>query len=41
MPTGEKLKIISPYAKKIRKKGEKWQDAVKRATISLKKKNLI
>lgn len=37
MPTGEKMKIISPHAKKIRKKNEKWQDAIKRATLQLRK----
>ena len=37
MARGQKIKIISETAKKIRKKGEIWQEAVKRATIELKK----
>ena len=37
MPTGEKIKVISAHPKKIRKKDEKWQDAIKRATIELRK----
>jgi cell division protein ZapA (FtsZ GTPase activity inhibitor) len=34
---GEKIKLISAFAKKIRKEGEKWTDAIKRATNELKK----
>jgi hypothetical protein len=39
---GEKIKLISAHAKKIWKQGkEKWTDAIKRATIELKKENKI
>jgi hypothetical protein len=41
MPQGEKIKLISAHAKKIRKKDEKWQDAIKRATIELQKQKKI
>lgn len=41
MPQGEKIKLISQHAKKIRKKEEKWQDAVRRATIELRKQKKI
>jgi hypothetical protein len=41
MAKGEKIKIISAYAKETRKKGEKWVDAIKRATAHLKKQNKI
>lgn len=37
MARGQKISIISDYAKKIRKEGEKWTDAIKRATLELKK----
>jgi hypothetical protein len=37
MPQGEKIKLISAHAKKIRKENEKWQDAIRRATIELRK----
>jgi hypothetical protein len=38
---GEKIKVISAYAKKIRKENEKWTDAIKRATLQLKKEGKI
>jgi hypothetical protein len=40
---GEKIKLISAHAKKIwdKEKGEKWTQAIKRATIELKKQNKI
>jgi hypothetical protein len=40
---GEKIKIISTHAKKIWKKaeGEKWTDAIKRASALLKKEGKI
>ena len=38
---GEKIKIISAHAKKIRKPNEKWTEAIKRATQELKKENKI
>ena len=40
---GEKIKLISAHAKKIWKKaqGEKWKDAIKRASAELKKLNKI
>ena len=41
MAQGEKIKLISAHAKKIRKKDEKWTDAIKRATQELKKQNKI
>lgn len=48
MPTtttkkGEKIKLISAHAKKIwdKEKGEKWKDAIKRASVELKKQNKI
>ena len=41
MPQGEKIKLISAHAKKIRKKEEKWQDAVRRETIELRKQKKI
>lgn len=37
MAQGEKIKLISAHAKVIRKAGEKWQEAIKRATLELKK----
>jgi hypothetical protein len=36
-----KVTIISQHAKSIRKEGEKWTDAIKRATVELKKQNKI
>jgi hypothetical protein len=41
MPAGEKIKLISQHAKKIRKKDEKWQEAVRRATLELRKQKKI
>lgn len=41
MAQGEKIKIISAHAKKIRKENEKWTDAIKRATAELKKQKKI
>lgn len=41
MPSGEKIKLISQYAKEIRKKDERWQEAVRRATIELRKQKKI
>jgi hypothetical protein len=38
---GDKIKLISTHAKKIRKEGEKWTDAIKRASAELKKQNKI
>lgn len=40
---GEKIKIISARAKEIWKKdkGEKWTDAIKRASSELKKEKKI
>jgi hypothetical protein len=40
---GEKIKIISAHAKKIWKKaeGEKWTEAIKRASALLKKEGKI
>ena len=40
---GEKIKLISAHAKKIWKKaeGEKWTDAIKRASAELKKDKKI
>mgnify|MGYP003347994125 CR=1 FL=1 len=40
---GEKIKQIAAHAKKIWKKeqGEKWKDAIKRASVELKKQNKI
>jgi hypothetical protein len=38
---GEKLQLISAHAKKTRKENEKWTDAIKRATLELKKSNKI
>jgi len=40
---GEKIKLISAHAKKIWNKegGEKWKDAIKRASVDLKKQNKI
>jgi len=38
---GEKIKLISTLAKKIRKEGEKWTDAIKRATAELRKQKKI
>jgi len=40
---GEKIKLISAHAKKIWKKeeGEKWTDAIKRASVELKKEKKI
>jgi hypothetical protein len=40
---GEKIKIISAYAKTIWKKseGEKWTEAIKRASVELKKQGKI
>lgn len=32
---------IAKHAKKIRKEGEKWQSAIKRATAELKKEGKI
>jgi hypothetical protein len=37
MAQGEKIKLISAHAKKTRKEGEKWTDAIKRASVELKK----
>lgn len=34
---GEVIKKISALAKKIRKEGEKWTDAIKRASLQIKK----
>ena len=41
MPAGEKIKLISQHAKQIRKKDEKWQEAIRRATIELRKQKKI
>lgn len=43
MAQGEKIKLISAEAKKIWKKesGEKWTDAIKRASALLKKAGKI
>jgi hypothetical protein len=41
MAQGEKIKLISAHAKKIRKEGEKWTNAIKRASVELKKQNKI
>jgi len=41
MAQGEKIKLISAHAKKIRKDGEKWTDAIKRASVELKKSGKI
>jgi hypothetical protein len=41
MAQGEKIKLISAHAKKIRKQGEKWTDAIKRASVELKKQKKI
>ena len=40
---GEKIKIISAHAKTIWKKaeGEKWTEAIKRASVELKKQGKI
>lgn len=40
---GEKIKLISAHAKKIwnKEKGEKWTDAIKRASTILKKEGKI
>lgn len=40
---GEKIKIISAKAKEIwkKEKGEKWTDAIKRASALLKKEGKI
>ena len=38
---GEKIKLISAHAKKIRKEGEKWTDTIKRASAELKKQKKI
>jgi hypothetical protein len=40
---GEKIKLISAHAKQIwnKEKGEKWTQAIKRATLELKKQNKI
>jgi hypothetical protein len=40
---GEKIKLISAHAKKIWKKeqGEKWTEAIKRASAELKKSGKI
>ncbi len=37
MAQGEKIRIINAYANQIRKEGEKWTDAIKRATAELRK----
>jgi hypothetical protein len=40
--SGQKIKLISAHAKKIwNKDKEKWTDAIKRATIELKKENKL
>jgi hypothetical protein len=43
MAQGEKIKLISARAKKIwnKEKGEKWTDAIKRASAELKKEKKI
>ena len=38
---GEKIRLISAHAKKIRKEGEKWTDCIKRASLELKKQKKI
>jgi hypothetical protein len=40
---GEKIKIISAHAKEIwkKEKGEKWTEAIKRASAQLKKEGKI
>jgi len=38
---GSKIKMISAYAKEIRKEGEGWIDAIKRSTEELKKQSKI
>ena len=37
MAQGDKIKLISAHAKKIRKEKEKWTDAIKRASAELRK----
>jgi hypothetical protein len=37
MAQGDKIKLISAHAKKIRKESEKWTDAIKRASAELRK----
>jgi hypothetical protein len=41
MAKQSKLQIISSKAKEIRKKDEKWTDAIKRASKQLKKEGKI
>jgi hypothetical protein len=41
MAQGQKVKLISAHAKKTRKVGEKWTDAIKRSALELKKQNKI
>lgn len=43
MAQGEKIKMISARAKKIwrKEKGEKWTDAIKRASAELKKEKKL
>jgi hypothetical protein len=41
MAKGNKLQMISTEAKKIRKEGEKWTNAIKRASAKLKKEGKI
>lgn len=40
---GEKIRLISAHAKKIwnKEKGEKWTDAIKKASAALKKEGKI
>ena len=38
---GEAVKLITAHAKKIRKEGESWTDALRRATTELKKSGKI
>jgi len=38
---GGKVALISAHAKKIRKEGEKWTAAIKRASAELKKMGKI
>jgi hypothetical protein len=41
MAKGSTVKMISEYAKKTRKKDEKWTAAIKRAASELKKQKKI
>ncbi len=41
MAAKSKIELISAHAKKIRKEKEKWTDAIKRASVELKKAKKI